>query len=393
MRCNNSDEGCDWQGSVGTLDKHIETCEFECVPCKYQYVGCDVKMMRKDIAQHEEEDDKKHLHLALQSVAIPTLSDGESLVFKMTEYSSKKKNKVVFFSDPFYTHSNGYKMRFEIYASGTGSGEGTHLSMFSRILKGPFDQSLQWPYLGTMRICVLNQLGDYNHWSMNLKCEGAQCGGTWGNEKFISHSALSAELPNKVLLVKNDSLHIKVAVQVSDHVSWLECGKKMHSLLERVSKLVINKEPLVFDMHGFTFLKNNEYCTSSPAFFTSHKGYRLCIEVHPNGVDDGEGTHVSVIISVRDGPYDRSLSWPFIGNLKIELLNQLADEGHYYQNVSITMEYNMLVGSRAGVHTYIKLTELEGGDKRFLQNDTLYFRVTVINIDNFKPWLICTRSA
>ena len=78
MRCNNFDKGCGWQGSVGTLDKHMATCEFECVPCKYQYVGCDVKMMRKDIAQHEEEDDKKHLHLALQSVAIPTLSDGES---------------------------------------------------------------------------------------------------------------------------------------------------------------------------------------------------------------------------------------------------------------------------------------------------------------------------
>ena len=76
MKCNNSDEGCDWQGSVGTLDKHMVTCEFECVPCKYQYVGCDVKMTRKDITQHEEEDDKKHLHLALQSVAIPTLSDG-----------------------------------------------------------------------------------------------------------------------------------------------------------------------------------------------------------------------------------------------------------------------------------------------------------------------------
>ena len=107
----------------------MTTCEFECVPCKYQYVGCDVKMTRKDITQHEEEDDKKHLHLALKSMAIPTLSGGESLVFKMTNYSSKKKNKEIFFSDPFYSHLNGYKIGVKIHVNGTGSGEGTHMSV------------------------------------------------------------------------------------------------------------------------------------------------------------------------------------------------------------------------------------------------------------------------
>ena len=146
-------------------------------------------------------------------------------------------------------------------------------------------------------------------------------------------------------------------------------------------------------MTEYSSKKKNKAVFFSDPFYTYSNGYKMRLEIYASGVGDGEGTHVSVVISVQDGPYDRSLSWPFTGNLKIELLNQLADEGHYYQDVSITMNYNMLVGSRAGVHTYIKFTELEGGDKRFLQNDTLYFRVTVINIDNFKPWLICTRSA
>ena len=387
MKCNNSDEGCDWQGSVGTLDKHMATCEFECVPCKYQYVGCDAKMMRKDIAQHEEEDDKKHLHLALQHIT-PSLSDGESLVFKMTEYSSKKRNKEIFFSDPFCTHLNGYKMRVKIYANGIGSGEGTHLSFSVLFLKGPFDNSLQWPFLGTVSFTILNQMGDYNHYFMRYPYiegdEYAQPGGCRDMEQFIDHSSLTEKLPDKVLLIKNDSLYVRVAVKVADSLSWLQCGKKMHPALASSYEVVIDRKPVVFKLHRYMDVKcrNIFYIRY---FFSSPSGYRMSVDIYPNG-RNGKGTHVSVFISMLEGPYDGILSWPFLGKVKLELLNQLSDEHHYGRELVFTEEHDMRAGSNLGFPGFIKQTELQVGDKHFLMSDTLYLRVTV-EVDNHKPWL------
>ena len=72
-------------------------------------------MPTKDITNHQENDDKVHLHLSLQTVCIlkeqhKTLSEGEALVFKLTGYASKKENNEEFKSIPFYTKPGGYKM-------------------------------------------------------------------------------------------------------------------------------------------------------------------------------------------------------------------------------------------------------------------------------------------
>ena len=388
--CNNFNNGCGWQGSVGTLDKHMATCEFECVPCKYQYVGCDVKMTRKDIAQHEEEDDKKHLHLALQH-NIPTLSDGESFVFKMTEYSSKKRNKEVFFSDPFYSHLSGYKMRVKIHVNGTGSGEGTHMSVSLLFLKGPYDQSLQWPFLGTVTITILNQMGDYNHFPLKYISEegyeDVERGRYIDIETFISHSLLSEELPDKVLL-KNDTLFFQVSVKFSGSLSWLKCGKKVHTNLAKSCEVVMDRQPLVFKLYGYTDSKHNSV-RYNKSFFTSPSGYRIGILTYPNGCSAGMGTHVSIFAAILDGPYDKSLSWPFLGKIKLELLNQSFDEHHYGREIEFGKPDDMQVGSNLGFPRFIENSELQVGDKQFLMNDTLYLRVTV-KVDNHKPWLAHT---
>ena len=368
----------------------MATCELEYVPCKYQYVGCDVKMMRKDIAQHEEEDDKKHLHLALQHIT-PTLSDGESFVFKMTEYSSKKRNKEIFYSDPFYSHLNGYKMRVKIHVNGTGSGEGTHMSVSLLFLKGPYDQSLQWPFLGEVTLTILNQMGDYNHFNLSISAQGnedVKPGGCKDMETFIAHSMLSEELSDKVLLLKNDTLFFQVSVKFSGSLSWLKCGKKMHPKLAKSCKVVLDGQPLVFKLHGYMEAKCNDVVYDR-SFFTSPSGYRISIWTCPNGDGAGKGTHVSINAAILEGPYDRSLSWPFLGKIKLELLNQLFDEHHYGRELEFGKPDDMQVGSNLGFPTFIEHSKLQDGDQQFLLNNTLYLRVTV-KLDNHKPWLAHT---
>ena len=53
--------------SVGILKDIIDKCVYSEIPCKYQRLGCEVRMMRKAIPSHEDED-KLHLHMALDKV-------------------------------------------------------------------------------------------------------------------------------------------------------------------------------------------------------------------------------------------------------------------------------------------------------------------------------------
>ena len=50
----------------GKFMEHI--CMFTEVACKYHNIGCNVRKVRMHMKQHEEEDDKAHLHLALEKI-------------------------------------------------------------------------------------------------------------------------------------------------------------------------------------------------------------------------------------------------------------------------------------------------------------------------------------
>ena len=54
----------------GEMKEHIQNdCKFTKVPCKYHSIGCEVRKRRISMNQHEEEDDKAHLHMSLQMIS------------------------------------------------------------------------------------------------------------------------------------------------------------------------------------------------------------------------------------------------------------------------------------------------------------------------------------
>ena len=69
-----------------------------------------------------------HLRLALRNACLreeqyKTLSEGETVIFKLTGYASKKEKNEVFFSDPLYVTRGGYKMCIRVDANGVGDGK------------------------------------------------------------------------------------------------------------------------------------------------------------------------------------------------------------------------------------------------------------------------------
>ena len=136
----------------------------------------------------------------------------------------------------------------------------------------------------------------------------------------------------------------------------------------------------------------------SPAFYTSPKGYKMCISVYANGNGDGENTHVSVFVYLMKGENDDYLPWLFTGKVTVKLLNQLEDRKHHSVFMKFTPEddFSRVVdkerSSRGwGWTTYISHSDLgpnTAKNRQYLKDDRLHFRISVNAKSSSTPWLI-----
>ena len=111
---------------------------------------------------------------------------------------------------------------------GGGKGEGTHVSVFMYLMRGPFDDQLKWPFGGEVIIQIVNQAGDHSHVERTIHFrdetqgkhsarvigkERADSG--WGKYRFLAHTDLSYNvamntqyLKDKIIIVR--VVHIKL---------------------------------------------------------------------------------------------------------------------------------------------------------------------------------------
>lgn len=201
IECSYFDSGCTWQGIIETLDKHLTACEYEFVLCKYQYINCNMEMMRKDIIKHKEEDDTRHLHLALQHMTILTSSDEGTL-------------KVFFFlilSYMFQGIQHAFECLHQWYWFWTGA---TFISI-------NFCSEWSISFVGHVAVQILNQIGDYNHCTAYFEKHALYPGGCKDLERFVSHSVL-CKSSSRVMFIKDDVLYIKVSARLTGSPSWLD---------------------------------------------------------------------------------------------------------------------------------------------------------------------------
>ena len=119
--------------------------------------------------------------------------------FTVENYSHLKKNALKWFSQPFYSHTQGYKMCIEVDVSGT---EGTHVSVLAHLMRGEYDEQLKWPFRGLVKIKLLNERGDHNHFEGIIEYDDdtplvssgqvtdREKGAGWGIPLFIENSKL-----------------------------------------------------------------------------------------------------------------------------------------------------------------------------------------------------------
>ncbi len=234
------------------VETHHSMCFYESVSCKYTAVGCEEKPLRKDLTKHEK-DSQLHLQLTIEQNLKLTQKIGELMQrvgelmqrvtvleyrciltpcnIRLTNYQKRKNNNDEFYSTPFYTSSMGYKMCLVVYANGWKEGAGTHVSVYICLMKGDHDDTLTWPFPGTITIELLNQLNDKNHRKMEIRFpanhESSQrvvvMERGFGSPEFISHVALDHNLwINNTQYLEDDTLVFRVSVEIPNRKPWLE---------------------------------------------------------------------------------------------------------------------------------------------------------------------------
>ena len=147
------------------VSKHRRFCTLEIVECDFKHVGCVEKLTRKDKSAHLERNVASHLllqtcsykslieehkllqqqvaelskivmtimHTQQDSHTASCISSPFTRTFIMDNFSLHKNNGDTWYSDPFFSHLNGYKFCLRVRARGEGKGQGTHVSVYMLI--------------------------------------------------------------------------------------------------------------------------------------------------------------------------------------------------------------------------------------------------------------------
>ena len=119
-------------------------------------------------------------------------------------------------SDPFYSHTGGYKFQLRIDTNGYGVAEGTHITADLYSITGEYDDKLSWPIQITAHLQLLNQRGDHGHVVATLKLSGVTKGSGYREiaRKFIAHSELGYNASKDTQYLKDDCLHFQLYLKV-----------------------------------------------------------------------------------------------------------------------------------------------------------------------------------
>ncbi|XP_064399361.1 TNF receptor-associated factor 2-like isoform X3 [Halichondria panicea] len=214
---------------------HLLVCPNEPVQCTYYRIGCEEKPLRKNLAKHVA---NTQLHLSLATEEVLKLKNiillKSALTFRMKHFDRYKFDDKENYSPPFLTSASGYKMCIRVDANGSCAGEGTHVSVYVCLMKGDNDDSLSWPFTGTVTVELLNQLEDKNHqkgttiFTADLAnsqrvMDGDISVNGWGWRKFISHADLAHKPLTNCQYLKDDTLIFRVSAEAPDYKPWLEC--------------------------------------------------------------------------------------------------------------------------------------------------------------------------
>ena len=239
---------CKWIGELGQYDTHRHTLHLQQSTQETHRIDVfehETVVLREEVALIRAE--QQRLSEVVQRHEERILSAD----FVMTNFENHRTTADPWYSTPFYTHPHQYKMCLKVYASGSGLGEGTHVSVFVHLMRGEFDDHLKWPFRGDITVQLLNQLGEMEHYikvipfnertpndTAGRVIAGDRAASGWGILQFVSHSMLR-ESPKTTRYLMNDCLCFRVtqAVAVRTDVYNVGLDQELEFMRRRVDTI------------------------------------------------------------------------------------------------------------------------------------------------------------
>ena len=177
---------------------------------------------------------------------------------------------------------------------------------------------------------------------------------------------------------KDDGAHLQLAM------TTLQKQKKYFKLIgPTLSAINGTLYPAVFKIPNFKFRKTK----SMKLLFLEHSApYKFEVQFEFDKC-------ISICFYIKQGPYDDILEWPFSETITIELLNQQEDSDHYKDSFSLPSDLGKKPTSLParidgyGSPQFITYKMLREKASQYIQDDTLYFRITIATT-KYKSWLL-----
>ena len=186
--CFNRSSGCKWIGKVNDLQAHFGLCQYSKVKCRF----CPRWIDPAELSHHLEMCWHRHLdgNAFVQGLALaPGLpqtqnrvseleetprakpngqesnrsqcckgtGEAGSMIWGVSHYSRRledaRSGKRALIMSPPFTKCCGYKVRFRLYPARTEK----HMALFIVLMKGKYDDALQWPFPYKITLKILDQ--------------------------------------------------------------------------------------------------------------------------------------------------------------------------------------------------------------------------------------------
>ncbi|EDO37750.1 predicted protein [Nematostella vectensis] len=230
----------------GEVELHLSRdCRSNIMQCPFRHVGCHKQFPQRSLQRHIEESVQQHLELVSelaiqQQKEINSLKEivrhckpyhDSKLLWRIDDFweafdEGKRKPGTELHSPVFYTSNYGYKFKVVLFPYGNGSGEGTHLSLYIRLLPGEYDSLLPWPFEGQITLTLLDQSTDKRakrhisqsfspdpNWKSFQRPSKNSTSLGFGYPQFVSHRGLES-----IGYVRDDVLFLKVTIDCKNAV-------------------------------------------------------------------------------------------------------------------------------------------------------------------------------
>ena len=371
VRCPNKCLGCEWVGELGNLDRHLSQnsvegeCQFVTVACPY---SCGDSFQRCQLQDH-----------------------------KMNNCPNR----------PFTCQYCDYEATYtEITTEHWPDCEKYPMQCPNACEEGTIERQHLEEHLDEM--CPLQVVEcEFSYAGCEVQCQ-RQHMQDHVNEKVKAHLSLVSEKVSQQLeegkeldsrikeledkIEEQDSTIQEQQTTINQQIVAIASALTQVAIALDMNKLVVPPVFVPLPDIVMTDFKKHKIAGDkwySPPFYSHIGGYKMCLCVDANGDGSGEATHVSVFCCLNRGEYDDQLKWPFRGDITIQLLNQIRDEGHweisfpFHDKVPDDTAGRVVGKERASGRGYrqcIPHTELNTENKQYLKNNCLKFRISTIAV-------------